>query len=240
LVYPAAFLYVNTRGVVAERWGHRDLFGRHGITETELTLMDSARTRVFTCGLKQSSASFIGLDMPGMNEVQEVAGEFLGDCLRVLQPRAASTLLLNVRALMPRDAFEPTLDLLRAKLVGQHALDSVPYREAVFSDLSVTLQHQVDGIQCDTAFGPMRRSELAQHFVDPDKPVGDEFPESFIFVQRVLTYQNIGVHAPKKSQVWRTAADRMREFLRRYGASAMTDLETYVAALLGEQAAGVL
>ena len=170
LMYPAAFLYVNVRGVVAERWGHRDVFSRHNISETDLMLLNPDRTRVFGCGLKQSSASFIGPDLPEMDEMLDSAGEFLGDCLKVLRPRAASTFQLTVRTTMPQDSFESALSLLGGSLVAEDAPRRLPYDRASFSDPMVTLQHKIGNITCETMFGPMRRPELAAHLTAPDEP----------------------------------------------------------------------
>ena len=177
VAYPAAFLYGNTRGVVAERWGHRERpFRTTQHIRHRADPSESCPRRVFACGLKRSSATFIGLKMPGMDEVQEDAGEFLGDCLRVLQPRAVSLLQMSVLALMQRDTFESTLTYSAHRRMSD-AVRRVPYRDATFSDLAVTLQHRkTDEVRHDVRpYGTVELAALGWS----DEPVSDELPRSF-------------------------------------------------------------
>lgn len=102
LAYPAAFLYWDLRGVIAERWCHGPHFIAFGDLGERVVLRsspsDGGRSGdallAANVGLRQ--ATFLA-EAPDRNraEVTKLALEFLADCLAVLKPRGLHRILVK-------------------------------------------------------------------------------------------------------------------------------------------------
>jgi hypothetical protein len=86
--YDAAYLFWDLRGVLAEKWAHGPHFGAYGTGPDSVTLSRKAgdSSLVGTYSLKASA--FLCEDTSfGITKSENLALEWLGDCLKALKPR---------------------------------------------------------------------------------------------------------------------------------------------------------
>lgn len=99
MAYHAAYLYWNLRGVLAEKWGHGPVFGAYGESQDQVTLTP-ARTDplvpVQLAGVYGLRNSALLWEDTRKKEAQDLALEWLSDCLAVLTPRRVVRVALKI------------------------------------------------------------------------------------------------------------------------------------------------
>lgn len=228
--YNAAFLYLNTRGAVAERWGHREEFPKHSIDDSRVTLMSVKRDRMAQCGLKQSGIVLSGQELPLAQDIAKTGADFIEDCLKALQPTVVTRASIVLKFFIPSTSFDAAYSELRDSLLTQRS-QIQPYRDMHFSDLAVTLAH-TDGVyKVDTVFGPMKRKELLRHLLGEDE-VPDTYPEALTYVERRVEVVNPGANmSTRKHSRAEVVRDSVRQLYSRFVPDCESDISDYVSRL---------
>jgi hypothetical protein len=230
IVYDAAFLYLSVRGVVAERWGHGSGFGHHSIGHDNLILMNKGGSRLAQVNLKNSLfvESSPALDW---NKFVTDASGFLADCLKTLQPAAVTAVYADVRLNSGVRTFSSARDMIATALLGGRYGHS-PSAQAVFDDLSVSLQFKQGLTTITTTLGPMRRGELGPQLQGEQDL--ERFPDNLLFVQRRLDIY-AGSNREKDRFTWEKAQERLESLIDSYVAKAPADVSEYVDTILGQK-----
>ena len=225
--YDAAFLYLSNRGAIAERWAHEPGFGRHAIGVDSLHLTNTTASRVADVNLKNALFVVTGNDFD-WGDFSAASAEFLGDCLKMLQPGGVSRVYCDIKLSLPADSFESARDRVVDQLLRGQCnilLDDT----AVFEDVLVALTFRMDDIHVHTSMGPMRRLELSPQ-LDPSADL-DDYPEQFLFVQRRYEIA-AGRGLPEDRWNHQEAIERLQSFVGDGFATAPKDVCTYVASIL--------
>jgi len=113
LRYDTAFLYLNTNGAIAQRWGHGPDFTAwaEGPGQITLTAQPINPDRTAVLGLRVSGVTW---HLPRTKEeFLELGTEFLSDCLEYFKPTVVRQLWMRQQWILP--TLEP--DALNAKLL---------------------------------------------------------------------------------------------------------------------------
>ena len=229
IVYDAAFLCLSVRGIVAERWGHGSGFGRHSIGHDNLSLTSKDGTRVAQVNLKGSVfiESAPSLDW---NKFATDATGFLMDCLKTLQPSAATAIYADARLYSAAPTFSSARDRIASALLNGRYNHS-PTAQGAFDDLSVSLQFKQGLMTITTTLGPMRRGELGQQLQGEQDL--ELYPDNVLFVQRRLEVF-AGSDREKDRFGWEKAQERLESLMDDHVVNAPAEVSDYVDMILGQ------
>lgn len=225
--YDSAFLYLSTRGAVAERWAHMPGFGRHAIGVDSLRLTNIAASRIAEVNLKNGRFVVAGPSIEWDDFVSS-SSEFLTDCLKTVQPEGVLGIYADLKFYSPAQDFDTVRDTIASELLrGQ--CKHPPDAAAGFEDLSVSLMFRKGNTHINTMLGPMRKYELRPQLDgDPDL---EPYPETLLFVHR--RYDVLASRNPSEARFdWETAKEHLESFVAEDLASAPGDVSSYLASIL--------
>lgn len=140
--YDTAFLYLNTNGAVAERWGHGPEFSAWGEVPGQITLTSQSLNpdRVGIVGIRVSGVTWHL--PPSIGAFRDLASPFVSDCLDSFRPTVVRQVVMRQQWIMPT----PTPEDLNARLVREYPQvgDIIPpdYHHS-FSGLSFNAQRRI-------------------------------------------------------------------------------------------------
>lgn len=231
VIYDAAFLYLTVRGAVAERWGHTPGFGRHAIAVDGLRLTNASTSRIAEVNLKNSRFVMSGPDLNWSDFVTS-AHDFLGDCLKMLQPAAVSSIYCDLKLCSDAQSFDAERDAIASELlVGRYR--EPPTSLAVFEDLSVGLVFRQNQTHIHTMLGPMKRHELSP-LLD-NEPDLDAYPKTLLFVHRRFEVRP-GANPGDRLDLDQATKD-LESLVSTHLTNAPRDVSAYISTLLQRQEA---
>jgi hypothetical protein len=114
VAYDTAFLFMNFRGLVGERWGHGPYFNAWGEQPGQVTFTSSATDQSLTgvVGIRVSSLIWHSPDT--RDQAASLAENFLADCVEVVKPRTVRNIIVKQHHILPTTEAEELNGLLLA------------------------------------------------------------------------------------------------------------------------------
>jgi hypothetical protein len=174
ILYDTAFLFLGTRGVVAEKWGHGPYFEAWSEQPGQITLTQSAAVPSPLLGIMGIRVSLVVWQTPKSREsASALSSEFLSDCIQAFQPQAIRRVIIKMHYISPTT--QP--QALNAKLLQDHPTIAqiIPdghdetYSGVMFNALS---HHRDDQIRSMCTLGIYSKEATQQFFgyEDEDDP----------------------------------------------------------------------
>jgi hypothetical protein len=174
VAYDTAFLYLGTRGVVAEKWGHGPYFQAWSEQPGQITLTQTADATSQLSGVLGIRISLVVWQKPKSREsASQLSCEFLSDCVKAFQPQNIRSVGVKLHYISPTE--QP--QVLNAKLLEEHptlAQIIPPGHETTYSGLmfNAELHDRDDQIRssCNLGIYPKEASQQYFGYEDEDDP----------------------------------------------------------------------
>lgn len=179
--YEPAFLYLNVRGAVAEKWA-AIVPGRHTITNDAVRLF--ADGRMFSVGLTKSRW-LVGQNFgDDWQSACEQACEFICDCLTVLRPSVVKKLECEIKYQCEMEKEAAVSRFL--SIVGARLADVAPMEGGKYADGHTAIDFKAGDFALQNWFTVGEKSELQEQYWETEDL---DLADSMLFLARTLTLE---------------------------------------------------